>query len=104
TCARLRVRLAPWVRGGGVVPARRVNQEGKPVKVAIFGRRGRVGSVLAPALDAAGHTIVEPDEAEAALDFTRPDAVVANVLACIERGVPCVIGTTGADLDPVDAA
>jgi 4-hydroxy-tetrahydrodipicolinate reductase len=74
------------------------------VKVALFGRGGKMGSVLAPALEAAGHVLVELDEAEAALDFTRPDAVVENVLGCIARGVPCVIGTTGADLAPVDAA
>jgi 4-hydroxy-tetrahydrodipicolinate reductase len=74
------------------------------VKIVLFGRHGKVGSVLAPALEAAGHVLTEPDDAEAAVDFTRPDAVLANVLPCIARGVPCVIGTTGADLEPVDAA
>jgi 4-hydroxy-tetrahydrodipicolinate reductase len=74
------------------------------VKIALFGRRGKVGSVLAAALQAEGHVLVDPDGAEAAIDFTRPDVVVANMLDCIERGTPCVIGTTGADLGPVDAA
>ena len=32
------------------------------------------------------------------VDFTRPDSVVGNVRAALEGGVPCVVGTTGADL------
>lgn len=73
------------------------------MRVALFGYRGRVGSVLQPALEAAGHEvrgIEESDPADvagldAALDFTRPDAVAANARACLEQGVPCVVGTTG---------
>jgi 4-hydroxy-tetrahydrodipicolinate reductase len=74
------------------------------LKIALFGRRGKVGSVLAPALESTGHTLVEPGAAEAAVDFTRPDAVIGNVLSCLDAGVPCVIGTTGANLEPVDVA
>jgi len=59
--------------------------------------------VLGPALERAGHELVERDAAEAAVDFTAPEAVVPNVLTCLDTGVPCVIGTTGADLAPVDA-
>jgi 4-hydroxy-tetrahydrodipicolinate reductase len=33
--------------------------------------------------------------AEVAVDFTRPDTVYANALACLDAGVHCVIGTTG---------
>jgi 4-hydroxy-tetrahydrodipicolinate reductase len=29
------------------------------------------------------------------VDFTRPDAVVANVRAAVAANVPCVVGTTG---------
>jgi 4-hydroxy-tetrahydrodipicolinate reductase len=36
---------------------------------------------------------------EVAIDFTRPDAVTANVEACLDGGVPCVVGTSGAELD-----
>jgi 4-hydroxy-tetrahydrodipicolinate reductase len=36
------------------------------------------------------------------VDFTVPDAVEANVAAALERGVPCVIGTTGFDQARVD--
>jgi 4-hydroxy-tetrahydrodipicolinate reductase len=72
------------------------------VKVLLNGRRGKVGSVLGPALEAAGHELVETlDEAGACVDFTRPDAVVESVRAALEAGVPCVVGTTGADLAEV---
>jgi 4-hydroxy-tetrahydrodipicolinate reductase len=73
------------------------------VKLVLNGRGGKVGRVLAPALEAAGHELVELDEAEAMVDFTAPDAVEANVGAAVERGLPCVIGTTGFDQAPVDA-
>jgi len=73
------------------------------VRIVLFGRGGKVGRVLGPALEAAGHELVERDVAEAAVDFTAPEAVVPNVLGCLDAGVPCVIGTTGADLASVDA-
>ncbi len=75
------------------------------MKVALFGAGGKVGSVLRPALEAAGHevTAVGPGEEsaleghDAAIDFTTPDAVEANVRGALEQGVPCVVGTTGWD-------
>jgi 4-hydroxy-tetrahydrodipicolinate reductase len=58
-----------------------------------------VGSILAPALEYAGHELVtDLSTAEAMVDFTVPDAVIGNVVAAIEAGVPSVVGTTGADL------
>jgi 4-hydroxy-tetrahydrodipicolinate reductase len=69
------------------------------VKLLLNGRGGKVGSVLAPALEAAGHELVDSlAGAEAMVDFTRPDAVLGNVQAAVDAGVPSVIGTTGADL------
>jgi 4-hydroxy-tetrahydrodipicolinate reductase len=65
------------------------------VRVLLFGRGGKVGSVLAPALEAAGHELVELGDAEAMVDFTAPDAVEANVQQALEAGVPCVVGTSG---------
>jgi 4-hydroxy-tetrahydrodipicolinate reductase len=73
------------------------------VKIALFGAEGKVGSVLAPRLEAAGHEIRgielgdEPDVAgcDAAVDFTTPDAAPENVRAALEQGVSCVVGTTG---------
>jgi 4-hydroxy-tetrahydrodipicolinate reductase len=65
------------------------------VKVALFGRSGKVGSVLGPALEGAGHDLVELGEADAMVDFTAPDVVVAHVMSALDAGVPCVVGTTG---------
>jgi 4-hydroxy-tetrahydrodipicolinate reductase len=72
------------------------------VKIALFGRGGRVGSVLGPALEAAGHELVALGEAEAMVDFTAPEAVVDHVQRAIDAGVPCVVGTTGWDPTAVD--
>ncbi len=72
------------------------------MKICLYGRDGKVGRVLATALEGARHELVDLDTAEAAIDFTSPDAVVANMLAALDAGVPCVIGTSGADLAPVD--
>jgi 4-hydroxy-tetrahydrodipicolinate reductase len=72
------------------------------VKILLLGHRGKVGRVLAPALEDAGHSLVELEDAEAAVDFTRPDAVVGNVAGCMEAGVACVIGTTGFEHGEVD--
>ena len=32
---------------------------------------------------------------DVAIDFSQPDAVVNNIITCIEAGVPIVVGTTG---------
>ena len=72
------------------------------MKIALFGRGGKVGSVLGPALEAAGHELVELDGAEAIVDFTAPGAVEANVRAAINRGIPSLVGTTGWDAEAVD--
>lgn len=72
------------------------------MKILLNGRSGKVGSVLGPALEAAGHRLVALEDAEAMVDFTAPEAAGGNVLAAIERGVPSVVGTTGWDADAVD--
>jgi 4-hydroxy-tetrahydrodipicolinate reductase len=79
------------------------------MRIALYGGAGKVGAALEPALGEAGHEVVDarasgPAECDVAIDFTRPDAVVANVDACIAVGVAVVIGTTGFDLDAVDTA
>jgi len=84
------------------------------VRVALFGHQGKVGSVLAPALEAAGHEVrgVGRGEEEdlsgvdAAVDFTQPDAAAGNVRSALELGVPAVVGTSGlggAELVELDA-
>jgi 4-hydroxy-tetrahydrodipicolinate reductase len=79
------------------------------MKIAVYGIAGSVGSVLAPALEGAGHETVDarassPAGCDAAVDFTRPDAVVANVQASLDEGVPVVIGTSGLAAEAVDKA
>src|SRR5216684_1680819 len=80
------------------------------MKVAVFGGRGKVGSVMAAALTEAGHDVVPIDlgdpvaleGCDAAVDFTQPDAVEENVATCVRAKLPCVIGTTGFDRAAVD--
>ncbi|MDQ5820245.1 MAG: 4-hydroxy-tetrahydrodipicolinate reductase [Actinomycetota bacterium] len=79
------------------------------MKLALLGHRGKVGAALEPALAAAGHEVrglgsedpVDVAGLDAALDFTTPDVGEANVRACLEQGVACVVGTTGFDLQPL---
>jgi 4-hydroxy-tetrahydrodipicolinate reductase len=74
------------------------------VRVFLLGRRGRVGSVLGPALEEAGHELVDSTaDADVAVDFTRPEAVEDNVRVALEAGLPVVIGTTGWDEERVAA-
>ena len=84
------------------------------MRVGFFGHRGRVGSVLAPALEAAGHEVRGIGRGEevnlsglgAAIDFTQPDAAAANARAALEQGVPVVVGTSGVsgeELEELDA-
>jgi 4-hydroxy-tetrahydrodipicolinate reductase len=70
------------------------------VNVLLNGRSGKVGSVLGPGLEAAGHTLVDRlADADAMVDFTQPDAVAGNVRAAVAAGVPSVVGTTGWDTE-----
>jgi 4-hydroxy-tetrahydrodipicolinate reductase len=73
------------------------------VKIKLFGAGGKVGSVLAPALEEAGHELVELEAAEAMIDFTAPDTVVGNIASALEAGVPCIVGTSGWDTGDVEA-
>jgi 4-hydroxy-tetrahydrodipicolinate reductase len=81
------------------------------VRVALVGCEGKVGRVLLPALEAAGHDVtpikrgdpLEVEGLDAAIDFTAPDAVGENVTRCLEQGVPCVVGTTGLAEEQLDA-
>ena len=79
------------------------------MRVCLFGAGGKVGSVLASTLEAAGHEVVDgrvegPAGCDVAVDFTQPDAVLANATACLAAEVPLVVGTTGFDADALDRA
>jgi len=81
------------------------------VRILLLGAGGKVGSALRPRLAEAGHEVTgagsgggwEPEGHEAAVEFTRPDAVRANVERCLGAGVPCVVGTTGLGPDELAA-
>ena len=79
------------------------------MRVALYGASGKVGVLLEPALRQAGHDVVDaralgPEGCDAAVDFTLPDVVAGNVTACLAANVPVVIGTTGFDVEALDAA
>jgi 4-hydroxy-tetrahydrodipicolinate reductase len=73
------------------------------VKILLLGAAGKVGSVLGPKLEEEGHQVTGAGTSDApaleahdvAIDFTRPDAVRANVERALRAGVPCIVGTTG---------
>jgi 4-hydroxy-tetrahydrodipicolinate reductase len=66
--------------------------------------------VLGPKLAEAGHELTDVERADSpsfdghdvAIDFTRPDAVRANVERCLDSGIACIVGTSG--LEPDDLA
>jgi len=77
------------------------------VRLCLFGVGGKVGSVLGPALEHAGHEVIDgrevgPGGCDVAIDFTRPDAVLGNAALALEARVPLVVGTTGFDTDELD--
>lgn len=80
------------------------------MRVALLGHRGKVGRVLLPALEAAGHEVVpigreDPIEVgglDVAINFTRPDAVFATVRLCLEQDVPSIVGATGLGREELD--
>jgi 4-hydroxy-tetrahydrodipicolinate reductase len=80
------------------------------MKVGVLGARGRVGSEICAAVEAAedlelvaridaGDDIAGLVEtgAEAVVDFTHPDVVMGNLEFCIDHGIHAVVGTTGFD-------
>jgi 4-hydroxy-tetrahydrodipicolinate reductase len=81
------------------------------MRVALFGHRGKVGSVLAPALEAAGHEVrgIERGKegglagADVAVDFTEPSAAGPNARAALEQRVPVIVGTSGLPGEELEA-
>jgi 4-hydroxy-tetrahydrodipicolinate reductase len=70
------------------------------VNVLLNGRGGKVGTVLAPALEEAGHTLIDDyTGADAMIDFTAPEIAPLNIRAAVEAGVPAVVGTSGWSID-----
>ncbi|HEV2591639.1 MAG TPA: dihydrodipicolinate reductase C-terminal domain-containing protein [Gaiellaceae bacterium] len=70
------------------------------MNVLLNGKGGKVGAVLAPALEEAGHTLVDDyTGADAMVDFTAPEIAPRNIRAAVEAGVPAIVGTSGWDVD-----
>jgi 4-hydroxy-tetrahydrodipicolinate reductase len=81
------------------------------IRVAVSGAAGRMGETVCAAVEGAddmeltgradpslGTTLAEVlGDAEVVVDFSTPDTALENARACLEAGVHCVMGTTGAD-------
>ena len=86
------------------------------IRVAVSGAAGRMGEAVCAAVDAAEDMELtgraDPrldasleevlDAAEVVVDFSEPDVALANARACLEAGVHCVMGTTGADFSELE--
>jgi 4-hydroxy-tetrahydrodipicolinate reductase len=84
-------------------------------RVGVLGARGKVGSEVCRAVEAADdlELVAEIDlgdslealveaGAEAVVDFTHPDVVMENLRFCVEHGIHAVVGTTGFDQARLD--
>lgn len=81
------------------------------INVAVSGAAGRMGQTVCDAVEAADDMALvgraDPlldtslldvlGDADVVVDFSTPDSALANARHCIEAGVHCVMGTTGAD-------
>jgi 4-hydroxy-tetrahydrodipicolinate reductase len=86
------------------------------INVAVAGAAGRMGQTVCAAVDAAEDLSLvgraDPrletsladvlGDADVVVDFTTPDAAVGNARLCLEAGVHCVMGTTGADFSELE--
>jgi 4-hydroxy-tetrahydrodipicolinate reductase len=86
------------------------------INVAVSGAAGRMGQTVCAAVDGeedmalvgrADPLLDTPlrevlGDADVVVDFSTPDAAVANARECLEAGVHCVMGTTGADVSELE--
>jgi 4-hydroxy-tetrahydrodipicolinate reductase len=85
------------------------------IRVGVLGARGKVGSEVCRAVEAADDlelvAQVDVDDeldnlvtagAEAVVDFTHPDVVMDSLEFCIDHGIHAVVGTTGFDEERLD--
>ena len=89
----------------------RLGSVSEAIRVGVLGARGRVGSEVCRAVEAAADTDagrrdrcrMTPLEelvdaaARVVVDFTHPDVVMDNLRFCVEHGLHAVVGTTGFD-------
>ena len=83
------------------------------IRVAVSGAAGKMGEEVCRAVDGAddmeltgradpalGTALADVlPNADVVVDFTRPDTALDNARQCLEAGVHCVMGTTGADFN-----
>ncbi|MEX5721213.1 4-hydroxy-tetrahydrodipicolinate reductase [Geodermatophilus maliterrae] len=82
------------------------------ISVGVLGARGRMGTEVVRAVNAADDlelvAMVDDGDwlfnvadagAQVVVDFTRPDVVMDNIRFCIDQDIHCVVGTTGFDED-----
>ncbi|HEV2088020.1 MAG TPA: 4-hydroxy-tetrahydrodipicolinate reductase [Cryptosporangiaceae bacterium] len=87
----------------------------EPIRVGVLGARGRMGSEVCRAVDAATDTelvaMVDAGDwlfnvsdagAQVVVDFTTPDVVMDNIRWCIDQGIHAVVGTTGFTRERLD--
>jgi 4-hydroxy-tetrahydrodipicolinate reductase len=81
------------------------------INVAVSGAAGRMGETVCRAVDGAEDMSLvgraDPllqtglaevlGDADVVVDFSTPDTALSNARECLEAGVHCVMGTTGAD-------
>lgn len=80
------------------------------IRVGVLGARGRMGSEVVRAVEAAKDmevvAAIDADDplsslvdagAQVVVDFTHPDVVMGNLEFCIAAGIHCVVGTSGFD-------
>ena len=86
------------------------------INVAVSGAAGRMGQAVCHAVEGAddmaltGRADLQLDvelvdvlgDADVVVDFTTPDAALSNARTCLEAGVHCVMGTTGADFSELE--
>jgi 4-hydroxy-tetrahydrodipicolinate reductase len=86
------------------------------INVAVSGAAGRMGSTTCEAVEGASDMSLvgraDPlldtrlqdvlADADVVVDFSRPDTALENARACLEAGVHCVMGTSGADFGELE--
>ena len=86
------------------------------INVAVSGAAGRMGETVCRAVEGADDMALvgraDPlledaladvlGDADVVVDFSTPDAALENARHCLEAGVHCVMGTTGADFSALE--
>jgi 4-hydroxy-tetrahydrodipicolinate reductase len=86
------------------------------INVAVSGAAGRMGQAVVAAVEGAEDMALvgkaDPQleqslqdvlgDADVVVDFTTPDVCLSNARLCLESGVHCVMGTTGADFTQLE--